>query len=149
MSNTLLVFSIIGLVMLVYAAVAARAYLRTRGARGLSHPVSQPADQPASADGPVTFAVLRQWYEGKSCCVCQRAIGPLHHSGPQPALKSPESEGHEILTWKDIPPAHRRAALATHAAVCASCQIAEDFRKQYPDLVTDRRDRTPPSATIH
>jgi hypothetical protein len=40
-------------------------------------------------------------------------------------------------------------ALETHLPVCASCQVAEAFRRQFPELVVDRKPHDNPGASVH
>jgi hypothetical protein len=86
----------------------------------------------------LAFEVLKDWYAGKSCAICRRTIPPLEHMGPKPGLLSLSSPSREVLSWEEIPAQNLPALLQTHLAVCSHCQIAESFRRQYPELVIDR-----------
>lgn len=86
----------------------------------------------------LAFEILKQWYAGKHCAVCRRAIPPLEHMGPKPGLMNLSSPGHELLTWEEIPAENLPVMFQTHLPVCSHCQVAESFRRQFPDLVVDR-----------
>jgi hypothetical protein len=86
----------------------------------------------------LAFEVLKRWYAGKNCAICRRTIPPLEHIGPKPGLLNFASPGHETLSWEEIPAENLPAMLQTHLPVCSHCQVAESFRRQFPDLVVDR-----------
>jgi hypothetical protein len=86
----------------------------------------------------LAFEILKEWYAGKTCAVCRRPIPRLDHGGPKPGMLNLSSAGHEILTWEEIPAENLPAMFETHLPVCAHCQVAETFRRQYPDMVIDR-----------
>jgi hypothetical protein len=90
----------------------------------------------------LAFEMLRRWYADKNCATCRRAIAPLQHVGPKPGMLNVASPSHETLSWDEIP-----AMFETHLPVCSSCQVAEAFRRQFPDLVLDRDRR--PGADVH
>lgn len=104
--------------------------------------VAQIAENPKQT---LEFEILKRWYAGKNCAVCRRPIPPLEHLGPKPGLLNLASPGHETLTWEEIPAENLPAMFETHLPVCSHCQVAESFRRQFPDLVIDRpnsEDRT-------
>lgn len=82
--------------------------------------------------------MLKRWFAGKSCAMCQRGIPPVHPGEPKPGLMNVASPTHETLSWDEIPTEQLPAVLETHLPVCASCHVAESFRRQFPDLVVDR-----------
>ena len=97
----------------------------------------QIADQPQ-----LTLAVnmLKNWYAGRNCAICRRAIGLVHTSEPRPGLLNVASPGGEILSSDDIPAEQLPAILDAHLPVCSNCALAETFRRKYPQLVTDREE---------
>jgi hypothetical protein len=107
--------------------------------------VRQIAEQPQ-----LTLAanMLKNWYVGRTCAICRRAIGTLHPAEPRPGLLDATSPTREILSWDDIPAEQLPSALETHVPVCPNCVVAETFRRQYPQLVTDRED-TPQRDRIY
>ena len=84
-------------------------------------------------------AMLARFFEGKSCAICGRPITPVGVGEQRPGLR--DAATGTVLSWEEIPPQNIPAVLATHDPVCASCQIAERFRQQFPNLVTERPPR--------
>jgi len=95
----------------------------------------------------LAFEMLRRWYADKNCAICRRALAPLQHVGPKPGMLNVATPSHETLGWDEIPAEHLPAMFETHLPVCSSCQVAEAFRRQFPDLVLDRDRR--PGANVH
>jgi hypothetical protein len=88
-------------------------------------------------------AILAHWFEGKRCAICQRDIAPIHSAQPKPGLMHAVTA--DIVAWEDVPAARLTGMLETHLPLCANCQVAETFRRRFPELVTDR----PPRPTAH
>jgi hypothetical protein len=107
---------------------------------------SQISGSPADT---LAFEMLKKWYSDKSCAICRRPIPPLQHVGPKPGMLNVASPGHETLSWDEIPAEHLPAMFETHLAVCSSCQVAEAFRRQFPDLVLDRDRRPGSNTSVH
>ena len=84
------------------------------------------------------FEILRHWYANKSCAICRCEIPPLQNVGPKPGLLNLASPAHESLSWEEIPAERLPAMFETHVPICPHCQVAESFRRQFPDLVVDR-----------
>lgn len=80
-------------------------------------------------------AMLDEWYAGKSCHFCGVGFGEIGWADHKPALLSPD---HLIVEWTEIAPERVPDVLQTHRPVCWDCAIAETFRADHPDLVTDR-----------
>jgi hypothetical protein len=95
------------------------------------------------------LTTLKQWYVGRECAVCKREIGPVHGSEPRPGLLNVAATTPEIMTWDDIPPGHLKTMLDSHLPVCASCALAESFRRRFPDRVTDRPDPSARDRAYH
>ncbi len=92
--------------------------------------------------------MLKRWYAGKNCAICKRAIAPLHRMEPKPGLLNVAS--HEVLTWEDVPAEQLPQMLDSHLPVCANCQVAETFRRQFPDLALDRPEHgDKPGINVH
>jgi hypothetical protein len=79
--------------------------------------------------------ILSEWYRGKTCAFCGRAFDAWRRYDHEPALLAP---GGALVDWSDFPPAEVRDVLASHRPVCWNCRVAEGFRRQHPELVTDR-----------
>lgn len=86
----------------------------------------------------LVFEILRHWYANKKCAICSREIPPLQAVGPKPGLLKLTSPGHETISWQEVPAESLPAMFDTHVPICSHCQVAESFRRQFPDLVTDR-----------
>ena len=83
----------------------------------------------------LVWNIVDKWYEGKKCVFCHKAIGPLHHLDHAPALLGPDFQTRE---WKGIHPEELPQIFSTHQPVCWNCHVTESFRRQHPELVTDR-----------
>ena len=89
----------------------------------------------AAPDGCLVRVILTAWYKGKTCVFCAKPFGELDWFEHKPALMSPK---HLSVDWQEISPEKLEEALTTYKPVCASCHVAETFRRLYPDLVIDR-----------
>jgi hypothetical protein len=90
--------------------------------------------------------ILADWYQGKSCAFCRREFHAIHWHDHRPGLVGP---GGAILGWDGFRPEQVLDVLATHKPVCWDCRVAESFRREHPELVTDRGapPGPPPSMT--
>ena len=79
--------------------------------------------------------ILADWYQGKSCVYCRRQFHAMRWHDHQPGLVAP---GGALLTWDAFRPEQVLDVLATHEPVCWDCRLAETFRREHPELVTDR-----------
>jgi hypothetical protein len=86
----------------------------------------------------LAFEILKRWYAGKRCHLCTRPIPPLTAVGPKPGLLNVSPAQSETLSWDEIAAEDLPERFKTHKPVCAQCQIAEVFRKRFPDLVVTR-----------
>lgn len=102
-----------------------------------------------SPEGTLAFEMLKRWYAGRDCALCRRPIPPLHHGGPKPGMLNVASKKHETLNWDEIPAESLPAVFETHLPVCASCQVAEAFRRQFPDLTIDRSEHPGVGTSVH
>jgi hypothetical protein len=82
--------------------------------------------------------MLAEWYAGKSCAFCGRAFDVIHWADHKPALLTPDRR---IVEWAEVAPEKVPDALATHRPVCWNCSVAETFRTEHPELVTDRNSK--------
>lgn len=103
----------------------------------------------AAPEDTLAFQLARKWFADKTCALCKRALPPLQHGGPRPGLLNAASPGREITAWDDMPPEALPTAFDTHLPVCASCQVAEDFRRQFPDMAIDRKPHDNPGTSVH
>lgn len=94
--------------------------------------------------------ILKKWFAGKSCAMCRRPIPPIHTAEQRPGLMNVTTPAHELLGWDEIPgDEHLPAMLQSHLPVCSNCVLAEQFRRQFPELVTDRPEHSRNSPNVH
>ena len=89
----------------------------------------------AEPKATLAWNIVASWYRNKTCVYCDRLFGEIAWHDNIPALRSPEGD---LRSWKDVPIENVPRLLATHEPVCWSCEIAESFRRERPDLVIDR-----------
>jgi hypothetical protein len=79
--------------------------------------------------------IVAKWYGERTCTYCAQPIRDIGRAGVTPALLGPNDELHQ---WNDIPAEDLPQVLSSPVAVCAPCELAEDFRRRFPDRVTER-----------
>lgn len=95
----------------------------------------QPCLQHAHDPGRSPAALVRAWADGRACATCGHPLKPSRFGGHQPALLQPDGTTRE---WAEVPAVQLPLALATSLPVCWNCHVASTFRRQHPELVTDR-----------
>lgn len=80
--------------------------------------------------------MLAEFYEGKRCAFCSDPIPALRWDEHHPALLRPTDR--RIMEWREVPAQTLPDVLSTHLPVCWDCYIAESFRTEHPELVTER-----------
>jgi hypothetical protein len=120
---------------------------RTPAQAGSAVPARREAPAVTPLD-PEALNTLKGWYAGRECSVCRREIALQHRPDQRPGLVSTASPA-EILTWEQIPRGQLKAVLDSHQPVCASCMVAESFRRRFPDRVTDRPDTSARDRAYH
>lgn len=93
--------------------------------------LAQIADSPHEC---MLSSVVRSWYRGKQCALCNRQLGNLDWLAHQPALLAPD---HRTVEWKDVPPEMLPEVFAKFRPLCWDCHVAETFRREHPELVID------------
>jgi hypothetical protein len=90
-------------------------------------------------DGTRVAAVARRWFAGKACVHCGT---PVH---PEDRIDQLLAHGPAILkadgapvAWTDLPAESLPRILSESLPLCWSCYEAETFRRQFPDLITER-----------
>jgi len=83
----------------------------------------------------LVWNIVADWYKGKSCAYCHKPFTEMHWHDRHPALLSPQRVAKQ---WNELPPEQLPGIFETHLPVCWNCYIAETFRRQYPERVTDR-----------
>ena len=90
--------------------------------------------------------ILGDWYQGKSCAFCGRSFHAIHWHDHEPGLVAPDGK---IVAWDAFRAEQVVDVLATHKPVCWDCRVAESFRHEHPELVTDRpRPLGPPPSMV-
>jgi hypothetical protein len=79
--------------------------------------------------------IVNRWYQGTKCVYCHNPFGEIHWHDHPPALVDEQGE---TIEWNEIPLENLQRTLSTHWPVCWNCHVAETFRRQHPELVTDR-----------
>jgi hypothetical protein len=82
-----------------------------------------------------TGRIASEWFDKKICVYCAKPIA-ARSVGHHAALLGPEGTTRE---WPDVPADRLRDALRTDLPVCWDCHVAETFRREHPDWVTDRQ----------
>ncbi|RPJ85565.1 MAG: hypothetical protein EHM13_00625 [Acidobacteria bacterium] len=77
---------------------------------------------------------LNAWYQGKSCGVCGKKIGPIEWHHHRPALLRPDRA---TVEWQDLEAERLDEILLTHSPVCWNCHVIETFRRTHPDRVVE------------
>ena len=79
--------------------------------------------------------ILAGWFAGKTCRVCGKGFAEIDWLEHKPALMGKDGITKE---WSQIEPLKLYAALEACDPVCWDCHIAATFRREHPELVTDR-----------
>jgi hypothetical protein len=82
--------------------------------------------------------LLARWFAGKTCAFCDKPVVLTAH-GQQPGLRDANGSTYDFVA---IPPEKLIADLDQYAPVCFDCHIAEQFRREYPQLVTEKYENT-------
>jgi hypothetical protein len=94
--------------------------------------LSQIAESP---HGCLIQAIVADWYLGKSCVMCRRAIGAIvWHEAPPAVLK----EDGTTSEWKDIPIQNLPAIFRTSKPLCWYCNNVAELERLNPALITHR-----------
>jgi hypothetical protein len=89
------------------------------------------------AVGPDSRAteIAARWYAGRRCVYCGKPVHDEAFVAHRVAVRGPDRLTRE---WSDIAADQLPDAFSAGEAVCWDCHVAETFRRQYPELVTDR-----------
>jgi hypothetical protein len=82
--------------------------------------------------------IAAQWYQGKTCALCGKAIPEVKWTEHRPGLLSPDRV---TVSWDEVKPENLPALFATHAPVCWDCHVVSAVVREHPDLVTMRPKR--------
>jgi len=87
-------------------------------------------------EGCLVRNIVAGWYQGKSCVYCHKRVDSVTEwAAHMPALLTPDDK---TVSWTEVPAEALPDIFSTHKPVCWSCHIAETFRREHPELVTDR-----------
>jgi len=75
--------------------------------------------------------VVTRWSAGHSCALCGSSLAEPGPGGFGPALLGRDGV---TVAWQDLPPESLPEWLRTHRPVCWYCHVAEQFRRERPDL---------------
>lgn len=89
----------------------------------------------ASPEETLVRNIVAKWYGEHGCVHCAQPIGGIGGAAVAPALLGPNGD---LREWTDIAPEDLPQVLANSVAICARCELAEDFRRRFPNRVTDR-----------
>lgn len=124
-----------------HAALTALAHLEPelRLADCSRWPTRGPCDQPCLPEAVKTEHLARNIaassFAGKRCALCAKPLTEAPGAGDHVALLSSDRAS---IEWPDVRPEELPEALHTRQPICWNCHIAESFRRQHPELVTER-----------
>jgi hypothetical protein len=95
------------------------------------------AEVEASPQETLVKSIVSKWYRDRTCSFCGKAISEITGSAVVPALRRPDGT---LREWRDVAPEKLPEMLETALAVCGRCELAESFRRDFPHLVTDRKE---------
>jgi hypothetical protein len=81
--------------------------------------------------------IVIDWFSDKECVFCGKSIAEVAEwwVDHKPALLTPERQ---IVTWNEFAAEQLPELFLKCDPVCWSCSTTETFRKQHPELVSDR-----------
>jgi len=89
-----------------------------------------------SPEACLVWTIVNQWYQGQECVYCHKPFAEIHWHDHPPALRDRKGK---TFQWNDVPAESLQEVFATHSPVCWNCYIAENFRREHPEMVVDRR----------
>lgn len=66
--------------------------------------------------------ILANWYQGKPCICCGRALGEIRWTPHKPSVMTPQRR---MIEWRDVRPETIPQLLETSSPVCWNCLVAE------------------------
>lgn len=89
--------------------------------------------------------IVIDWFSNKNCVYCGKNISEVKEwwVDHKPALLTPEKK---IIVWNEFAAEQLPDLFSKCEAVCWSCNATETFRKEHPELVSDR---APTPLRIH
>jgi hypothetical protein len=78
--------------------------------------------------------LLDDIFTNEPCALCGRPISGVPAVGHKPAFRAADGR---TIPCDQIAPERIEEILATHRLVCWNCEVAETFRREFPDRVID------------
>ena len=82
--------------------------------------------------------LVANWYAGKSCAFCGKAIRDVAWAEQRPGLRAPDGR---IVGWPDVAPETLPELFRTHAPVCWDCLVVQRVAREHPEDLTVRPPR--------
>lgn len=79
--------------------------------------------------------ILARWYSERSCALCGKPLSEADWLLHPPALMRADRVTFE---WSELAPEKIPEALRMSLPVCWNCHVTEQFRRRYPDRITER-----------
>jgi hypothetical protein len=98
-------------------------------------PCEQPCAAAAQAPESAASAMAREWAAMRTCTACGASLLASEGAGHHFALRDTGGVSRE---WVDIAAERLPIELTSSLPMCWNCHIAETFRREHPELVTDR-----------
>jgi hypothetical protein len=89
----------------------------------------------ADPAGCLVWNIVNDWYAGKRCAYCKKPFGHINWHDHRPALLDRNGR---TVQWTAVPAERLLDVFQAHLPVCWDCHVAESFRREHPELVTDR-----------
>jgi hypothetical protein len=89
----------------------------------------------AAPEDCLVRTILTKWFHSQTCALCGHAFESVESWGHKTAFLE---AGGRTVEWGDLPAERLPEFLATCKPICWNCHVAEAFRRQNPELVTDR-----------
>jgi hypothetical protein len=99
-----------------------------------------------SPEDTLLRVIVSNWYRDRVCSFCRRPVGMVAWHDRMPALRAPDGT---LVEWSSIPTENAPAVLESHEPVCWNCNLTESFRREHPELVTDRAETPLRERAIH
>jgi hypothetical protein len=89
----------------------------------------------ASPEETLVRTIVTRWYAERNCVYCAQPIADIG-GFVSPALLTADGE---LCEWADVAADDLPRFLVNSVAVCATCELVEDFRRRFPERVSDRK----------
>ena len=80
--------------------------------------------------------ILADFYEGRSCVLCHKPLAAPRWDDHKPALM--RAYDRRTFECRELPPEALPVVLDSYLPVCWNCHVTESFRREHPELVTER-----------